>query len=238
MEKIRSLRRNSYPIQASYASGSLPDGVAPPVLPCPACQGLDFNDRERRQRSSGRRYRHGKCSGILCLLGAMGDCQHLDGKYQPDRRLQSNSPTAYDGPNYVYAISITPPGNASLVTYNSKLNPPSTYPVLPPPPVVSAACTAADAIQDPINRGQRRQPYCPRESIPTKRFTSFVTPRRIRRAIGKTATMLVRGSGAHWIFRTRCAAKSVPPRFISIDPSYRRSDRSERCLTLSYVGLR
>jgi hypothetical protein len=45
------------------------------------------------------------------------------------------------GPNYVYAISITPSGYVSLVTYNSNLNPPSTYPVLPSP-VPSASCTA------------------------------------------------------------------------------------------------
>ena len=44
------------------------------------------------------------------------------------------------GPNYVYAISITPSGDASLATYNSNLNPPSTYPVLPPP-IASASCT-------------------------------------------------------------------------------------------------
>ena len=36
---------NSYPIFASYSAESLPPGVAPPVLPCPACQGLDFNDQ-------------------------------------------------------------------------------------------------------------------------------------------------------------------------------------------------
>lgn len=36
---------NGFPIHASYASASLPVGVAPPVLPCPACQGIDFDDQ-------------------------------------------------------------------------------------------------------------------------------------------------------------------------------------------------
>lgn len=49
-------------------------------------------------------------------------------------------PTTYIGTNYLYAISIPSSGRASLVTYNSKLNPPATYPVLPSP-VESAACT-------------------------------------------------------------------------------------------------
>ena len=35
---------NSYPLNVSYASGSVPDGVVTPSLSCPFCQGLDFND--------------------------------------------------------------------------------------------------------------------------------------------------------------------------------------------------
>jgi hypothetical protein len=45
------------------------------------------------------------------------------------------------GTNYVFVISITPSGDVRLVTFDSKLNPPATYPVLPPPPIVSASCT-------------------------------------------------------------------------------------------------
>jgi len=36
---------NSYPIFASYSAESVPAGVAPPVYPCEACQGLDFSDQ-------------------------------------------------------------------------------------------------------------------------------------------------------------------------------------------------
>lgn len=43
-------------------------------------------------------------------------------------------PTSYVSPNMIYAIAITPWGSVSLVTYNSKVDPPSTYPVLSPPP--------------------------------------------------------------------------------------------------------
>ena len=55
-----------------------------------------------------------------------------------------NLPASYAGPNIVYAISIPPSGNARLVTFDSKLNPPATYPALPPPPIVSASCTEQD----------------------------------------------------------------------------------------------
>jgi hypothetical protein len=61
-----------------------------------------------------------------------------------------NIPASYKGPNYVYAISITPKGFASLVTYNSNLNPPSTYPVLPAP-VASASCPGPSTIPQLFN---------------------------------------------------------------------------------------
>jgi hypothetical protein len=38
-------------------------------------------------------------------------------------------------------LSITPSGDAGLATFDSKLAPPATYPVLPRPPLVSASCT-------------------------------------------------------------------------------------------------
>jgi hypothetical protein len=46
----------------------------------------------------------------------------------------------------VYAISIPPKGSASLVTFNSNLNPLLTYPVLPPPALTSAACPTANSV--------------------------------------------------------------------------------------------
>lgn len=53
-------------------------------------------------------------------------------------------PTAYAGPNQVYAVSIKPKtattaSSASLVTFSSNLNPPASYPVLPAS-LASAAC--------------------------------------------------------------------------------------------------
>jgi hypothetical protein len=51
-------------------------------------------------------------------------------------------PSSYPGPNNIYAITITPLGAASLVTYNSNVTPPKTYPVLTPEPSVSTPCQA------------------------------------------------------------------------------------------------
>jgi hypothetical protein len=50
-------------------------------------------------------------------------------------------PTSYAGPNIIYAISIAASGSASLVTFNTNLKPPVTYPALPKRVPVNGACT-------------------------------------------------------------------------------------------------
>lgn len=57
-------------------------------------------------------------------------------------------PTVYAGPNHIYAVSIKPKtatatSSAGLVTFNSNLNPPASYPLLPAT-VASAACPGAN----------------------------------------------------------------------------------------------
>jgi hypothetical protein len=44
-KKIPPYTANSYPLNASYSSESIPSGVAPPYVACDACQGLDFGDQ-------------------------------------------------------------------------------------------------------------------------------------------------------------------------------------------------
>jgi hypothetical protein len=51
-------------------------------------------------------------------------------------------PAGYAGPDYIYAISIAPSGSASLTTFNSNLNPASTYPKLPSPVNAGNSCSA------------------------------------------------------------------------------------------------
>ena len=73
---------NSYPINASYALrvGTQRSCYADSILP--ELPGSRFQRPGRRQRNPGSRYRHGKRPGLLCLLGALGDHQRPDGKYQ------------------------------------------------------------------------------------------------------------------------------------------------------------
>lgn len=131
---------NSFPIHASYASGSLPAGVAPPVLPCAACQGLDFNDQNGDNEALLGSVVQASAPGFYVFSAPWETVSALMANLNRLEGYNLKLPTAYAGPNSVYTISITPTGVARLATYDGTLNPPSTYPVLPQSDLVSAAC--------------------------------------------------------------------------------------------------
>jgi hypothetical protein len=137
---------NSYPILASYSAESLPAGVAPPVFSCVACQGLDFNDLRSDNEALVSRIVSAKVPGFYAFSAPWETVSALMANMNQLEGYNLTLPEGYAGPNFVYAISITPSGNASLVTFNSNLNPPLTYPVLPPPKPVSATCPTANSV--------------------------------------------------------------------------------------------
>ncbi len=141
---------NSYPLNASYASAvPLPTGVATPTSLCPSCQGLDFSDQEGDNETL--------VTGIIAAKPKVPGFYVFSAPWETTSRLMANInklegygltlPASYRGPNYIYAISIAPTGKARLVTFNSSLHPPSTYPALPAPTPVSTPC----AMQTPFS---------------------------------------------------------------------------------------
>ncbi|MGD0415037.1 MAG: hypothetical protein ABSA80_06765 [Terriglobales bacterium] len=145
---------NSFPLNAGYGPGltfgpgTILSGVAPPLIYCEGCQGLDFLDTQGVNESlvtgSGGIIAF-NVPGFYIFSAPWETTQSLvagintsigEGKY--DLTL----PASYQGPDYIYAISIAaaPSESASLVTFNSNVSPPSTYPVLPSPKLVSAQC--------------------------------------------------------------------------------------------------
>jgi hypothetical protein len=144
---------HNYPINASYASGPIPSGVVQQPQFCPTCQGLDFND----QQGNNEKLVSGivKANASFYVFSApwettvalLAEINRLEG-------YNLSLPASYAGPNYIYAISVAPSGRASLVTYDSKLNSPSTYPTLPPPKLVSTACTAQKPFSITVTGGQ------------------------------------------------------------------------------------
>lgn len=130
---------NSYPLNASYgSSGPLPAGVATPLYSCPECQGLDFNDAGGNLAVATAVIGAG-VPGFYVFCAPWETISALMADIRRTRGYELSLPASYEGPNHVYAVSITPSGGVSLTTYNAGLNPPATYPVLPSP-VRSAAC--------------------------------------------------------------------------------------------------
>lgn len=133
---------NSYPINAAYGPGSVPDGVSVPTAYCPDCTGLDFNNTNGNNDTlvSDLIKTADKRPGYYVFSAPWETISALMANINSQHRYHLNLPATYMGPNYVYAISIPSSGSASLVTYNSNLNPSATSPVLPSP-VARATCT-------------------------------------------------------------------------------------------------
>ena len=132
---------NSYPINAAYASGSVPSGVAAPTAGqyCPDCAGLDFNNTASNNDILVSGLIAKNKPGFYVFSAPWKTISSLMTYINGHHGYRLNLPTAYAGPNQIYAISITPAGSASLLTYDSALTPPATYPVLPAP-VARASC--------------------------------------------------------------------------------------------------
>ena len=132
---------NSYPINTAYAPGSLPNGVAVPKggRYCPDCAGLDFKNTAGNNDSLASSIVTKNKPGFYVFSAPWQTISSLMAYLDSHYGYQLNLPTAYAGPNRIYALSITPSGGASLLSYDSVLNPSAGYPVLPAP-VTSASC--------------------------------------------------------------------------------------------------
>ena len=131
---------NSYPINAAYASGSVPSGVSVPATYCPDCSGLDFNNANGNNDTLASGIISRAVPGYYVFSAPWETISTLMTNINTQHGYNLTIPATYRGPNHVYAISIPSSGRASLVSYNSNLNSTATYPVLPSP-VASAACT-------------------------------------------------------------------------------------------------
>ncbi len=143
----------SYPINASYADATLPVGVVPPSQFCPNCQGLDFNDQNGDNEVLLSRILKANVPGFYVFSAPWETVSALMANINQRQGYSLPLSTSYISPNIIYAISITPSESASLVTYNSNLNPASTYPTLSPP-LASAPCNAQTHFNIIVTGGQ------------------------------------------------------------------------------------
>ncbi|MGA7110103.1 MAG: hypothetical protein WBV28_20475 [Terracidiphilus sp.] len=140
--EMESTTGNSFPINSSYVPGSEPDGViAPsPSYPCPACQGIDFNNTGSDNDALLAGIVSAKEPGYYVFSAPWETTQTLLASLNALEQSSLSPPSQYQGPNIVYAVSIAPSGTASLTTYDGNLKPPNPYPKLDPEPVAPAPC--------------------------------------------------------------------------------------------------
>ncbi len=131
---------NSFPINAAYGPGSVPDGVAVPTSYCPTCGGLEFDDTTGNNVAMVSGLIEAHAPGYHVFSAPWETVSALLAGVTTLRGYDLTPPTTYLGTNHVYALSIAPAGAARLVTLDSKLNPPAAFPA-PPSPVASASCS-------------------------------------------------------------------------------------------------
>jgi len=160
-EGVDALTANSYPLNASYGLDS-PSDVATPFPFCLECQGLDFSDTGGDNEELVGNILGLKVPGFYVFSAPWETVSNLLTNIDQENEYKLALPSSYKGPNYIYAISVTPSGSASLVTYNSNVTPPETYPTLPSPGIATSACsaqqpftiTAAGGISKGMNTGE------------------------------------------------------------------------------------
>jgi beta-lactam-binding protein with PASTA domain len=135
---------NSFPLNASYAPAPVtpPSGVATPLIACPSCQGIDFNDQAGDNETLVNNVVSANVPGFYVFSAPWETISALLININNNYSYGLAIPAGYAGPDYIYAISIAPSGSASLLTYNGNLNPPTTYPTPSSPPALGNACTA------------------------------------------------------------------------------------------------
>lgn len=149
--------RNSYPLHAAYADGSpLPADVAPPLVPCApsTCQGLDFADQANDNDNLVSEIIQAKQAGFYVFSAPWETTSHLLANINYSQGNNLVIPSTYQGPNYIYAISIpTTGGSPSFVTYDTHVNPSGSFPALTPAPARLKACAPPSTIDIHITGG-------------------------------------------------------------------------------------
>ena len=135
---VQGTTANSYPIYTAYAPGDVPGGVVEPNPYITGAQGLAFNDAHSNNVVLVTRIINANIPGFYVFSAPWETISALMTNINNQQGYNLNLPAGFQGSNFVFVISITPSGVASLITYNSHLDPPATYPVLP---VAGASCT-------------------------------------------------------------------------------------------------
>jgi hypothetical protein len=129
----------SYPIAVAYGAHSVPAGVAEPSSFDGVTTGLAFGAEGGDNLELAQRILHARLPGFFVLSAPWETTSALLAGIVDAESYSLHAPTAYAGPNAVFAISVSPAGRAELTRYDAPLDPIASYPALPEP-IPPAAC--------------------------------------------------------------------------------------------------
>jgi hypothetical protein len=141
-DQSTSYTANSFHINMSYATGQTIGGVAPTLFNCDSCQGIDYDDQGNDNDTLLSNLVKYAVPGYYVFSAPWDTTLNMMAALNQAKGYKLTLPSSYPGPNNIYAITVTPAGAASLVTYDSNVTPKTTYPVLTPEPSVSTPCQA------------------------------------------------------------------------------------------------
>jgi len=143
---------NSYPLNTTYAPGAQPSAMPTPDPLCPECQGLDFQDQGGDNEALVTGIITANATGSYVFSAPWETTSKLITAINSIEGYNLTLPAGYAGPNFIYAISISPSGTARLITYNTGIIPASTYPKMPTP--VPTPCDAQKSFTINVVAGQ------------------------------------------------------------------------------------
>jgi hypothetical protein len=129
---------NSYPLNASYASGAVPSGVATPAVSCTNCRGLDFADQGGDNETLVSGIITANVPGFYVFSAPWETVSTLLTNINQLEGYNLTVPGSYVDPNHIYAISIVPSGSARRL--------PSTANRNRPRPILRCPCRCRSAL--------------------------------------------------------------------------------------------
>lgn len=117
-------------------------------MTCPAigsssaysCQGLDYRDLDSDNEALAGALMQSSAPGFYLFAAPWDTIASLMANINRRQGYNLSLPAGYVSPDYIYAITISPSGSASFVTYDGNIDPPSAYPKLPAGGIVPSAC--------------------------------------------------------------------------------------------------
>jgi len=135
---LNGIAADSYPISTSYGPHSVPPGVVEPSTFEGLARGLAFNDAGGDNLALATRVIDANVGGFYVFSAPWETVSALLADIKNVKSYDFDPPRAFMGANFVFAVSIGRSGDARLLTFDSRLDPPAVYPVLSVP---RAACS-------------------------------------------------------------------------------------------------